>query len=161
MHGRETRGSWRAHLQGTRLAATHDDDAFSWPTTRCLPTRRRFWEKVLRNTDHSGTKAQLRSQLQIVFRGHSADGRGGRGFRWCRLDFIYDQISTDLLNSGELEREYDEIIRKQRDGTSDGQPALQPVRPGVLDRQAGRARLVLMMVCVPTPKPLVDLLVPT
>jgi hypothetical protein len=32
-----------------------------------LPTRRRFWEKVLRNTDHSGTKAQLRSQLQIVF----------------------------------------------------------------------------------------------
>ena len=35
-------------------------------------------------------------------------------------DFIYDQISTDLINSGELEREYDEIIRKQRDGTKDG-----------------------------------------
>lgn len=32
----------------------------------------------------------------------------------------YDQISTDLLNSGELEREYDEIIRKQRDGSKDG-----------------------------------------
>jgi len=36
-------------------------------------------------------------------------------------DFIYDQISTDLLNSGELEREYDEIIRKQRDGTPAGE----------------------------------------
>jgi hypothetical protein len=35
-------------------------------------------------------------------------------------DFIYDQISTDLLNSGELEREYNEIILKQRDGTKDG-----------------------------------------
>ena len=38
-------------------------------------------------------------------------------------DFIYDQISTDLLNSGELEREYDEIIRKQRDAGKDGGPA--------------------------------------
>src|ERR1022692_3477490 len=35
-------------------------------------------------------------------------------------DFIYGQISTDLLNSGELEREYDESIRKQRDGSKDG-----------------------------------------
>lgn len=43
-------------------------------------------------------------------------------------DFIYDQISTDLLNSGELEREYDEIIRKQRDGSADGDavPACAP-----------------------------------
>ena len=33
---------------------------------------------------------------------------------------VKDQISTDLINSGELEREYDEIIRKQRDDTKDG-----------------------------------------
>src|SRR4029079_17787708 len=36
-------------------------------------------------------------------------------------DFIYDQISPDLLNSGELESEYDEIIRKQSDGSKEGE----------------------------------------
>ncbi|MGH9696011.1 MAG: hypothetical protein ACRD5Z_17815 [Bryobacteraceae bacterium] len=84
-----------------------------------MPTRRRFWEKVLRNTDHSGTKAQLRSQLQIVFEATKQTAAASVG-TVVPADFIYDQISTDLLNSGELEREYDEIVRKQRDGTKDG-----------------------------------------
>jgi hypothetical protein len=112
-------GEIARHLQGTRLAATHEDDAFFVADYPLLPTRRRFWEKVLRNTDHSGTKAQLRSQLQIVFeatRQTAAEAVGSV----VPADFIYDQISTDLLNSGELEREYDEIIRKQRDDTPDG-----------------------------------------
>ena len=85
-----------------------------------LPTRRRFWERVLRNTDHSGTKAQLRSQLQIVFEATRQTAAAPVG-TVVPADFIYDQISTDLLNSGELEREYDEIVRKQRDGTIDGE----------------------------------------
>lgn len=112
-------GELARHLQNTRLAATHEDDKFFVADYPLLPTRRRFWEKVLRNTDHSGTKAQLRSQLQIVFeatRHTAADAVG----TVVPADFIYDQISTDLLNSGELEREYDEIIRKQRDGTPTG-----------------------------------------
>lgn len=74
---------------------------------------------MLRNTDHSGTKAQLRSQLQIVFEATRQTAAAPVG-TVVPADFIYDQISTDLLNSGELEREYDEIIRQQRDGTKDG-----------------------------------------
>jgi hypothetical protein len=104
---------------GTRLAATHEDDKFFVADYPLLPTRRRFWEKVLRNTDHSGTKAQLRSQLQIVFEATRQTAAAAVG-TVVPADFIYDQISTDLLNSGELEREYDEIIRKQRDGSADG-----------------------------------------
>ncbi len=112
-------GEIARQLQGTRFAATHADDPFLVADYPLLPTRRRFWEKVLRNTDHSGTKAQLRSQLQIVFEAtrQTADAPVGTV---VPADFIYDQISTDLLNSGELEREYDEIIRKQRNGTKDG-----------------------------------------
>lgn len=112
-------GEVARHLQNTRFAANHEDDKFFVADYPLLPTRRRFWEKVLRNTDHSGTKAQLRSQLQIVFEAtrHTAAGSVGTV---VPADFIYDQISTDLLNSGELEREYDEIIRKQRDGSKDG-----------------------------------------
>jgi len=112
-------GELARHLQNTRLAATHDDDQFFVADYPLLPTRRRFWEKVLRNTDHSGTKAQLRSQLQIVFEATRQTAGANLG-TVVPADFIYDQISTDLLNSGELEREYDEIIRKQRDGTPDG-----------------------------------------
>lgn len=112
-------GELARHLQNTRLAATHEDDKFFVADYPLLPTRRRFWEKVLRNTDHSGTKAQLRSQLQIVFEATRQTAAAAVG-TVVPADFIYDQISTDLLNSGELEREYDEIIRKQRDGTPDG-----------------------------------------
>lgn len=113
-------GELARHLQGTRLATTHADEQFFVPDYPLLPTRRRFWEKVLRNTDHSGTKAQLRSQLQIVFEATKQTAAAAVG-TVVPADFIYDQISTDLLNSGELEREYDEIIRKQRDGTPDGE----------------------------------------
>ena len=112
-------GELARHLQNTRLAASHEDDKFFVADYPLLPTRRRFWEKVLRNTDHSGTKAQLRSQLQIVFEATRQTAASAVG-TVVPADFIYDQISTDLLNSGELEREYDEIIRKQRDGTPDG-----------------------------------------
>lgn len=113
-------GELARHLQSSRFAATHDDDQFFVADYPLLPTRRRFWEKVLRNTDHSGTKAQLRSQLQIVFEATRQTAAAPVG-TVVPADFIYDQISTDLINSGELEREYDEIIRKQRDGSEDGE----------------------------------------
>ena len=114
-----SQGELARHLQNTRFAANHDDEKFLVADYPLLPTRRRFWEKVLRNTDHSGTKAQLRSQLQIVFEATRQTASADLG-TVVPADFIYDQISTDLLNSGELEPEYDEIIRKQRDGSPDG-----------------------------------------
>jgi hypothetical protein len=114
-----SQGELARHLQNTRFAANSEDNQFLVADYPLLPTRRRFWEKVLRNTDHSGTKAQLRSQLQIVFEATKQTAAANVG-TVVPADFIYDQISTDLLNSGELEREYDEIIRKQRNGTADG-----------------------------------------
>ncbi len=113
-------GELARQLQNTRFAGTHEDEKFFVADYPLLPARRRFWEKVLRNTDHSGTKAQLRSQLQIVFEATRQTAPSELG-TVVPADFIYDQISTDLINSGELEREYDEIIRKQRDGTKDGE----------------------------------------
>ena len=115
----EHQGEIARQLQNTRFAATSDDEKYFVADYPLLATRRRFWEKVLRNTDHSGTKAQLRSQLQIVFEATRQTANGPVG-TVVPADFIYDQIFTDLLNSGELEREYDEIIRKQRDGSEDG-----------------------------------------
>ncbi|MEX1049637.1 MAG: BREX system P-loop protein BrxC [Akkermansiaceae bacterium] len=116
----DNQGELARHLQDSRLAATHDDEKYFVADYPLLPTRRRFWEKVLRNTDHSGTKAQLRSQMQVVFEATRQTAAASLG-TVVPADFIYEQISTDLLNSGELEREYDEIIRKQRDGTPAGE----------------------------------------
>ena len=112
-------GEIARHLQSSRLAMTPADESFFVADYPLLPTRRRFWEKVLRNTDQSGTKAQLRSQLQIVFEAARRTATDDLG-TVVTADFIYDQVATDLLNSGQLEREYDETIRKQRDGTPDG-----------------------------------------
>ena len=92
-------GELARHLQNTRFAANRDDDQFLVADYPLLPTRRRFWEKVLRNTDHSGTKAQLRSQLQIVFEATKQTAAAKVG-TVVPADFVYDQISTDLLNSG-------------------------------------------------------------
>ncbi len=113
-------GEISRHLQITRLAATHADEPFYIPDYPLLPTRRRFWERVLRNTDHSGTSAQLRTQLKIVFDATRETAEKPIG-TVVPADFIYDQIATDLLNTGELEREYDEIIKKQRDKTPQGE----------------------------------------
>jgi len=116
---RANQGEVSRQLHNTRLATTQADDAFMVADYPLLPARRRFWEKVLRNTDQSGTKSQLRSQLQIVFEAtrHTADAALGTV---VAADFIYEQIAGDLLNSGLLEREYAEIIDKQKDGSEDG-----------------------------------------
>ena len=112
-------GEISRHLQSTRLAATaadHDAYAADYPL---LPTRRRFWERVLRNVDASGTTAQLRTQLRIVFDAarESADKDLGHV---APADFIYDQVASDLLNTGVLQREYHEIIMGLRDSTPAG-----------------------------------------
>ncbi len=113
-------GEISRHLQNTRLAASHADEPFYIPDYPLLPTRRRFWERVLRNTDRSGNSAQLRTQLKIVFDATRETAEQAIG-TVVPADFIYYQIAPDLLNTGELEREYDEIIQKQRDGTAPGE----------------------------------------
>lgn len=113
-------GEISRHLQNTRLATTHADNPLYVPDYPLLPVRRRFWERVLRNTDQTGTATQLRTQLKIVFDAarETADKTIGTV---VPADFIYDQIATDLLNTGQLESEYNKIILEQRDGTAKGE----------------------------------------
>jgi hypothetical protein len=113
-------GEISRHLQGSRIASTAADQAVYASDYPLLPVRRRFWERVLRNVDASGTTAQLRTQLKIVFDAarESADWNVGTV---VSADYIYDQISTDLLNTGSLQREYHEIILGERDGSKEGE----------------------------------------
>lgn len=112
-------GEISRHLQGSRIASTSGDASVYASDYPLLPVRRRFWERVLRNVDSSGTTAQLRTQLKIVYDAarESAEWQVGAVIP---ADYIYDQIAVDLLNTGVLQREYHEIIMGERDGSPDG-----------------------------------------
>lgn len=113
-------GEISRQLQNSRIASNSNDRTVYASDYPLLPVRRRFWEKVLRNVDASGTTAQLRTQLKIVFDAarESADWKIGSV---VPADYIYDQIATDLLNTGILQREYHEIILGERDKSTDGE----------------------------------------
>jgi hypothetical protein len=74
-----------------------------------LPVRRRLWEKVLHKLDESGTISQLRNQLRIMHEAACATAEHPLG-HVVPGDFIYDQLATDLLQTGLPSREvYDRI----------------------------------------------------
>jgi len=104
-------GEISRHLRGTRLEHTTEDEQTMVADYPLLPVRRRFWEKVLHKLDESGTISQLRNQLRIVHEAACATAQQPLG-QVVSGDFIYDQLSTDLLQTGLLSREvYDRIGR--------------------------------------------------
>ncbi len=106
-------GEITRQLNDTKIATLPEDQQDYAPDFPLLPVRRRFWKHVLHHTDSTGTTAQMRTQLRVT---HEA----------CRLvanrevgavipgDFIYDQLASDLINSGELQKRFQEIIEEQR-----------------------------------------------
>lgn len=108
------------HLGGTRLEAKAADKSALIADYPLLPTRRRFWEHVLHAIDTAGEGQMLRNQLKVVHEaarsiadeplGHVIGG-----------DFIFTSSSADMLSSGVLLREIDELIRGLQDGTADGE----------------------------------------
>ncbi|MEN1479452.1 hypothetical protein AAIH16_38425, partial [Pseudomonas aeruginosa] len=85
-----------------------------------LPVRRRFWEKVLRIVDTTGTVSQLRNQLKVIHEAAKATaekelGNIGPG------DFIYQQIAPNLLQTGVISKEDYERIAELSAGDNDQQ----------------------------------------
>ena len=60
-------GEISRHLRGTKLEHITDDEMWLTADYPILPVRRRFWERVLRTIDTTGTVSQLRSQLRVVY----------------------------------------------------------------------------------------------
>lgn len=112
-------GEIARQLSGTRIGVRSEDDGVLVEDYPLLPVRRRFWEQVLRAVDKAGMSGQLRTQLRIVYDAicDTADDPLGTV---VPADFLFFEISNNLLNSGMLLREIYEVIRKQDDGTADG-----------------------------------------
>lgn len=105
------RGELDRHLASTLLKPKPEDAAVEVADYPVLPTRRRFWEHVLRSTDASGTESQLRNQLQVVDEAVKATADAPLG-TVVGGDFVYKRES--LLQSGELPGEIDTRIERLR-----------------------------------------------
>ena len=108
------------HLVGTRIGPRSEDKSILVEDYPLLPVRRRFWEHTLRAVDRAGTAGQLRTQLRIVYDAirHTAEEPVGTV---VPADFLFGEISANLLQSGVLLREVNETIAEQDDGTLTGQ----------------------------------------
>jgi hypothetical protein len=113
-------GEISRHLAGTKIEHRSDDVSYFVSDYPILPVRRRFWEKVMRMVDATGTVSQLRNQLKIVHEatiatmdkqlGHTVPG-----------DFIYGQISSSLLQTGVISKDIYEQIQALSGGNEDDQ----------------------------------------
>lgn len=115
---RNNLGEISRHLRGTKLEHAPEDETFLTSDYPLLPVRRRFWERVLRTIDTTGTVSQLRSQLRVVHEavldtanaplGHVVSG-----------DFLYDQIANNLLSTAQLPKEVFDNVQRFMNGPGD------------------------------------------
>ena len=106
-------GEITRQLNDTKIATLPEDQHDYAPDFPLLPVRRRFWKHVLHHTDSTGTTAQMRTQLRVTHEACRAVADKELG-AIIPADFIYDQLASDLLNSGELQKRFQEIIEEQR-----------------------------------------------
>ena len=112
-------GELARHLVGTRIGPLSEDKSILVEDYPLLPVRRRFWEHALRAVDRAGTAGQLRTQLRIVYDAirRTADDPLGTV---VPADFLFEEISANLLQSGVLLRELNQTIAGQEDGSPEG-----------------------------------------
>lgn len=106
------------HLQGTKLATIPEDSKFIVADYPLLPTRRRFWEWVLRAIDN-GSAAKLRNQLRAVQEATKYVAGMDVGVV-VPGDFIYTQQVNGMLHTGKLPKDLHETIEGLKDGSVDG-----------------------------------------
>lgn len=113
-------GEISRQLRGTKIEHHRDDEKVILADYPLLPVRRRFWEKVLRIVDTTGTVSQLRNQLKVIHEAAQATADKPLG-HVVPADFIYNQISVNLLQTGVISKEIAEIIGRFSEGNPDAQ----------------------------------------
>jgi len=119
-------GEISRQLVGSKIQHTAQDDADLVEDYPVLPSRRRFWESVLRQAD-AGRAGQLRSQLRIVHDANRLVANKPVGTA-VGADYLYSAKHEDLNGAGLLLKETQRLIHDQ------GQK--EPLRGRVLGREA-------------------------
>jgi hypothetical protein len=105
-------GEISRQLKSTKVGTRSEDHAAYIPDYPLLPVRRRFWERVLHGADPSGLNSQMRTQLRVVHEACRAFANNPLGFV-VPADYLYDQIATDLVQTGEMQKRFQEVIDEQ------------------------------------------------
>ena len=111
-------GEISRQLRGTKIEHHQDDEKVMLADYPLLPVRRRFWERVLRIVDTTGTVSQLRNQLKVIHEAAQATADQPLG-HVVPADFIYNQISVNLLQTGIISKEISETIGRLSAGDAD------------------------------------------
>lgn len=108
-------GEISRHLRGTKVEFIQSDENVMAADYPVLPVRRRFWEKVLRIVDTTGTVSQLRNQLKVIHEATKVTADKALG-HVVTGDFIYGQIAPNLLQTGVISKDVYEAIAKLANG---------------------------------------------
>ena len=106
-------------LDGSKIGPRQEDNSILIEDYPLLPVRRRLWENILRAVDTAGTAGQLRTQLRIVYDAIRKTANEPLG-TVVPADYLFDEQSANLLQTGVLLKEIHEIILRQDDGTAEG-----------------------------------------
>lgn len=117
---RSNLGEISRHLRGTKLEHVTEDEDVMTSDYPLLPVRRRFWERVLRTIDTTGTVSQLRSQMRVVHEAVLATADNPLG-HVVSGDFLYDQIAANLVSTAQLPKEVFENVQRFTAGDADAQ----------------------------------------
>lgn len=104
-------GEISRQLVGSKIQHTTQDDIDLPEDYPLLPSRRRFWESVLRQAD-AGRAGQLRSQLRIVHDANRLVAKRGVG-TVVGADYLYAAKHEDLNGAGLLLKETQRLIHEQ------------------------------------------------
>ncbi len=113
-------GEISRHLDGSSLASRVEDEEILLLDYPLLPTRKRFWERILQSVDRGGMSTQLRNQLRLTFDGARTFAANPVG-TVIPADFIFTQQSTYLIRNNILSPKIYESINKEDDGTAEGE----------------------------------------
>lgn len=103
-------GEISRQLAGSRIQHTAQDDSDLVEDYPVLPSRRRFWESVLRQAD-AGRAGQLRSQLRIVHDANRLVANKAVG-SVVGADYLYSAKHEDLNGAGLLLKETQRLIHE-------------------------------------------------
>ncbi|MBE0507394.1 MAG: BREX system P-loop protein BrxC [Marinospirillum sp.] len=117
---KEHLGEISRQLRGTNIEHQREDEEIMLADYPLLPVRRRFWEKVLRIVDTTGTVSQLRNQLKVIHEATKKTADKPLG-QVVPADFIYSQISVNLLQTGVISKEISEVIGRLSAGNEEDQ----------------------------------------
>jgi hypothetical protein len=115
---RANAGEISRHIRGSKLAHSvqDDDDAIlDWPL---LPSRRRVWERILRELDRTGLGGTLRGQLRTTLDAAKTYASKPLGHA-VPVDFLYGRFATEAFIAGLLPAEARNRIEMLLAGSGD------------------------------------------